>query len=268
MDDRVVNKNEWCILGLMRSGNHALINWIMNQTTERSCFFNNINLRKNPFVSLVEEKKLQEAYKLLNKGKKVYNFVEESQGNFEQKDYFIYSLEDPNFPAFLNSPFFKSRKPFVGKARVFYFILILRDIFNNFASRMKNRRNCNQNIISTWLNLAKEFVGETNFLSPKICVNFNEFFTDVKVRKKLASELGLKFDDKGIQNILPQYGGGSSFDGIKYQGKIFEMKVNERWRHYANIPLFKSLVKNKEVVRLNSLIFPETKQIIETIGGR
>jgi len=268
MGDHVVNKNEWCILGLMRSGNHALINWLMAQTTKRSCFLNNIDRKGNPFCSLCGNKNRQVAYILLNEEKKKYDFVKECEGKFEQKDYLIYSLEDPLLPSFLNKPFFKNRSAFVGSSEKFLYILILRDIFNNFASRSKNKRDCSSESINKWLALAKEFVDETNFLSSKFCINFNEFFKNRDYRRKISSELGLSFSDKGIQKIVPAFGGGSSFDGKKYQGKIFKMKVNERWRHYANISLFKSLVKNKEVVRLNSLIFPETKQIIETIGGR
>jgi len=268
MGDHIVNKNEWCILGLMRSGNHALINWLMAQTTKRSCFLNNIDRKGNPFCSLCGNKNRQVAYILLNEEKKKYDFVKECEGKFEQKDYLIYSLEDPLLPTFLNKPFFKNRSAFVGSSEKFLYILVLRDIFNNFASRLKNKRSCNQDAINMWIALAKEFVNETNFLSPKICVSFNEFFRSKDYRMKLSAKLGLKFRDDGIHTMVSAFGGGSSFDGIKYQGKIFEMKVNERWRHYANIPLFKSLIKNKEVVRLNSLIFPETKQIIETIEGR
>src|SRR3954454_14374775 len=46
-----VNRTEIRVVGMSRSGNHAIINWILAQSPGRTCFLNCAEPGCNPFVS-------------------------------------------------------------------------------------------------------------------------------------------------------------------------------------------------------------------------
>src|SRR3989344_6635871 len=123
-----VNKVEIRAVNLGRSGSHAVINWIINLSSGKVCFLNSAEPSKNPFL-LHAEKDL--------KGIGEKNFYRGKNGEITRKDLLIYSYEENELPEIFNAESAKNHDKFVGKSEKKYDILILRDPFNFFASRIK-----------------------------------------------------------------------------------------------------------------------------------
>jgi len=51
MTSSFVNKKELLVVAMKRSGHHAIINWILQNTQGKTCFLNDIPPRTNPFVT-------------------------------------------------------------------------------------------------------------------------------------------------------------------------------------------------------------------------
>src|SRR5690554_3224295 len=50
-ENTYTNRNELRVMGMSRSGNHAIINWILSQAKGRTCFLNCAEGKTNPFTS-------------------------------------------------------------------------------------------------------------------------------------------------------------------------------------------------------------------------
>src|SRR5690606_13680606 len=89
-NSQYVNRQELRVIGMSRSGNHAIINWILSQATGRTCFLNCAEGKTNPFTSARE---LHEglSYEV---NYPEFNWEQEQAGNFSQKDLLIHSYED------------------------------------------------------------------------------------------------------------------------------------------------------------------------------
>lgn len=143
-------------------------------------------------------------------------------------------------------------------------ILVIRDIFNFIASRVKSGRELTMedltenterlaNTIELWKTYAREYLGITGYLPKKVSVNFNKWFVDGEYRKVLSKMLRV---DRDISNwnTVSTYGGGSSFDNQNINAS--QMKVLERWRVYENIEAYRNLFLNDaELVSLSERIF-------------
>src|SRR3954452_23635037 len=86
-----VNETEIRVVGMSRSGNHAIINWILAQCRGRSCFLNCAEPGFNPFTSarpLTPE--------TTGRGASFEDFEIEAErrGRFSRKDLLIHSYED------------------------------------------------------------------------------------------------------------------------------------------------------------------------------
>lgn len=64
-------------------------------------------------------------------------------------------------------------------------------------------------------------------------INYNKWFIDYNYRRSIESDLSLIETDNGINKVM-EYGSGSSFDGLEYNGKASQMKTLERWLEYKN----------------------------------
>ncbi len=242
----IVNQKEIRIVGLRRSGNHAIINWIRKQATGKVRHLNNIPAQKNPYRVLYQHYP-KERLQL------------DAIGKFLKLDCLLYSYEDYALSQITDWRFEKKHELYFGRSSVRYDVIILRDPFNLIASRLKQGylkvKAPEQTIINLWLEYAKEFLGETQYLkNNKLCINYNRWFIDYKYRQQLATKLKLEFTDTGINEVKPQ-GGGSSFEGLKLNGKANEMKVLDRWKNFVYHPLYREVLNNQELIAYSEKIF-------------
>jgi hypothetical protein len=112
-----------------------------------------------------------------------------------------------------------------------------------------------QNMQDLWISYANEYLGKTNYLSHnKIVINYNRWCSDQTYRGQIASELNIKFTDQGF-NKISSVGGGSSFDGVKYNESAFMMDISGRWKNYTDDDRFLNLINDKKLARLSLAIF-------------
>jgi hypothetical protein len=264
-----VNQQEFRVVGMSRSGNHAIINWIFHQIKGRVCFLNCVEGKTNPFHSarpLCEEQVYEANYP-------EFVLAQEQAGNFSHKQALIYSYEDSFLGNVFHPSFEAAHNQFVGSSRQRFDLLILRDPFNLFASRLHSGIH-GKSIsadIRIWKQHAREFLGMRSHLihNPQV-ISYNAWYSDIEYRRHLAEQLGLSFTDHGI-NLVPEVGYGSSFDGHRYNGNARRMKVLERWMHCEQDPTYRKIFEDKTLVSLSRQIFghlPGTERIYQPARSR
>lgn len=214
---------------MRRTGNHIIINWLRNHCSD-SVFYNNIKLKKP-----VPDSRFPD----IDPSQKPNVFV-----SYEE-----YNLDIPSDSHFDNLGIFNKR----------YNIIILRDVFNLFASRLKHKGLRRETLIGKkkfirmWKNYAKEFLGDTNNVPDKLCINYNKWFSSFDYRRNLEKSLGFELCDDGLDDV-PVKGHGSSFDGKKFDGMGRYMKVKKRWKNMVSDKKYVSLF-NDDLISLNDRIF-------------
>ena len=229
----IVNEKEIRVVGLRRSGNHAIITWIRRHYPEYIYHLNNIPVKQNPYRFLAEHFPKD-------------NLKQEAKGNFTHKNCLIYSYENGALENIADPIFEAKHDIYLGKSRTRTDVLILRDPFNMFASmlaggektnsklRYMRIRKSEKNISQLWLDYAKEFLGETSYLkNNKLVINYNKWCLEENYRKQISKQLNLEFSDAGF-NIVKNIGGGSSFDGTKFSGESEKMDLMNRWKKYVD----------------------------------
>lgn len=227
---------DYFVFGMKRSGHHAIINWILNHY-DSFIYYNNCIIKNN---------KLHYTEK--------NGIIKNGTPPYEIK---LLSFEDrKNINQSSIKSISKIKKPIKN-------ILIIRDAYNNYASRFEkkiNKSNANwvknwhnYDDVEIWKNYAKEFIGETNYLNA-IKINYNLWFQDIEYRKEISKNFGV-FTDKGFEEV-PKFGNGSSFDYKKFDNHAQKMKVLERWKNFYNDSnYYKKIVLDKEIKELNEKIF-------------
>lgn len=232
---------------MMRSGHHAIINWLIAQLPEPFTFIN------DPL------------HPALNIGKK--NLTQE--GDL----YFLYNIED----RFIQDGIKESEECLhdysdIRKGKINN-VLILRDPFNLFASRYA-RETARKNLVSgekqhkeilncswsplggwtskkalqCWKNHAKEVENPTKI---NLIINYNQWVLSEDYRKSISKWFGLEFNDVNYGEIAVVQGEGSSFDGIK---KTNNNRVLNRYKRYIYDKYFMSLFDD-EIKDLANKIF-------------
>jgi len=170
---------------------------------------------------------------------------------------FVYNFED--FPVqFANTiPWEIAAR---GNSKKRLFILILRDPYNLFASRLIYNQqdqapmNVNREAVERWRAYARAFVHfEKHPQENILLINYNRWFTDEGYRRGIADRLGYVYSDKSLERVS-SFGGGSSFSGLSMNGSGRQLKVLERWKKFQNDPQFKVLF-DEETMRLAEEIF-------------
>ncbi len=255
--NQIINQKSIRVVGLRRSGNHAIINWIKKeheQHRKKVTFINNIPHDKNPYLHFYQNHLRYNKYP-----KTILKLKRQAKGWFDKVDCLIYSYEDYSLEQITNRLFEDKCDFYLGRANNKYDVIILRDPFNLLASRFKNQyfdtKSPCQNIIALWIAYAKEYLRETNFLkNTKICINYNHWTSNLDYRQEIAKILDIEFSDAGF-NDVQKNGGGSSFDGLKFKGKAQTMEVDTRWKYFQDNPFYLQLINNEELIEYSRKIF-------------
>lgn len=259
-----INQNEFRVVGMSRSGNHSIINWIIKQLQGRYCFLNCAEPKTNPFYTArpIESEDLEKTYKVNYQD---FDLAAEQRGDFSQKDCLIYSYEDCFLGMLKKKAFEKQHDVFVGSSKRRIDILIIRDPFNLFASRKRSGLFSDKYELSSkpvtsatakriWKQHAREASGEKSYLRQnRMVINFNYWVSNPEYRKKIVQALGLKLIDNSLGEVS-QVAGGSSFDGLRYINSADKMEVLDRWKHYAHDPDFQNFF-DEELIHFSLKIF-------------
>lgn len=215
---------DYLIFAMSRSGHHAVINWIMANTSKKVTHYNNCikgwdGGEINPLNGKVETKN--------GKG-----------GHITLRN--IEDMDTHNM----------TKIPNIGDYRI---ITINRDPLNWICSSIKNGGHTNVNLDKNWTNevghqmrdriSAYKSLMSISDLEEVIDINYNLWFSNEEYRKELAERLSLDSYNKGL-NQLSNWGGGSSFSkkNIKDGRKL---DVLNRWKSMSDNPRFKSLVDDE-----------------------
>lgn len=234
--------------GMKRSGNHAIIKWIMSGGN--FYFINNA-------APVVRE--------LAHAGHYAFPF---STGELMRKHSLRKFLRSGFKPtstiiSFEDWPISKNLLDTQNNCKN---ILILRNPENLFASRIKksfkidhiaypNRyNNVMKRSISIWEEHAAEFLSDTMYLDNCTCIYFDRWLTDNDYRCELANNLGIPNSD--MPDARSKEGGYSSFDGSLKVSEIGrkELLMRANKLSVTEKALFEEVMLNSNMVNLNQRI--------------
>ena len=266
-----INKCEIRIIGLQRTGNHAIINWIISQTPGRTFFLSDVRASENPYASMSE-------FEHYESGSLVtrltfweppaapidelcqHGYGREVAGSFSAKQLLIYNYEDQPLTRICSDYCEQNHDKWLGISHTRFDVLIVRDPFNLLASRLRMGSALSgikdyDRVKVLWKEYAREYLSMTRVLGGRpILVNFNEWFLSRTYRCELARTLNLVFSDAGVDHVAG-FGGGSSFDGFAFQGRAREMRILERWKAFADDDDYKALLGDGEMLDMSRAIF-------------
>jgi len=119
-----------------------------------------------------------------------------------------------------------------------------------------------------WLVIAKEFIGETNYLPQFVKIYYDDFFQSKEYRTAICGQIGGTYNENKLDYVT-RAGGFSSFDGDSYQGRGREMNVLQRWKqwkpeHFKYLKLLKEHPALEFYLK-NFDVSIEEKQFIDSI---
>jgi hypothetical protein len=216
---------DFLIAGTKRSGHHAVITWLASQMPETVRHYNDILYEPFSHGEVVCKSRPGDTY----------------IGNVEKRN--IYSMEDVPLSNLTN----------LHKSNL-TIVVVIRDIRNTLASDIKacNPKVVNKHLkklVGIWRGYVEGYLGS----SPEYFILFDRWFKDKSYRRKICYDLNVPFTDKGL-NKVPNYGGGSSFDLTKFNGKAQHMDVLNRWVRFKDHSLYKKYY-SPEIRKLNELIY-------------
>lgn len=230
------------IFGLRRSGNHAIIAWILSAFEDNSVYyFNDVlhdydKLYNTMMISCDDEKMGNAGCKLVQNPK--WN---------EHKRCIIQTYED--CPLTIINEIDKQNIP----AKYRFNILILRDIHNLVASRLELYRNgsifteVTQDLLSLWNDHAKEFL-QPNTIN--VCINYNKWNHDKIYRNNIAQQLNIQPREE--LKLTLRFGNLNDTTGSSFtDGKLY----NVRWHKYKNDPEFIQLLGDNRLFNIAAKIF-------------
>jgi hypothetical protein len=252
-------KKLFIVYGMKRTGNHAIINWLLEQ--DKFVFFNNIV----PIGPILDGKHAVPSPMDFNEWLHGSNFrenrivIDNLKKLFFRNRTMMVSLEDHDlkFRPFKNVPVEVKN------------ILLLRDPFNLLSSRIRKGSVLHRPLIyptemnvlmkrvpELWKSYAREFLGLTGYLDNKVSIYFNAWFSSESYRRETSQKLGFEFNDSKYSSVVKKSSGGSSFDGTSFNGHSNEMNVLNRGSQLSDSErkLLDELLQDKELHDLSLMV--------------
>jgi len=241
---------------MKRSGSHAIIHFIFRLYDEPKAFF----------AAQVPRRMVKPHKYWTDPDSKC--IVPEGFYEAEDRELSIISYEDPKMNSKLQGSWdaehglLPNDDYILGMSEKIIPILSIRDPFNMFASRFRDshyveRKNTKkrEHFKNMWKDHAKEYLGHTSVLpSNTVKINFNKWFSDINYRMWLADAIGKPFNEEGW-NIVTKEGKGSSFDRRQFENNADQMNLLSRWKKMRKDLAYRSIFKDKELIRLSEEIF-------------
>ena len=222
---------------LRRSGGHGVIAWLLGHHQAEKIHYNQCKPDGPSGDIFVME-----------------NMVARYPGVAQHKTFELASFEDHPLPNLRQ--FSQSEAPA---------ILLLRDPFNSFASRLQMMRKHLDKSSNTvpdhlrvdadrWKSYALEYMNAV-CLPHAIRVDFNQWYTCLEYRKHISDGLGWRFNDDGFASRVGwEYSRGSSFGDTDPS----RMDLLNRWRHFKDDAEFLAFFDD-DIFDLAKLIFDFTR---------
>lgn len=259
------NDLELRVFHTKRGGGHAVINWLAHASGRQVFHLNNVFGKPST---------------LRWRGQRIFQRMLEGDGGVYglelppgtgwrelaamHKQILLYNIENIELPRVAGIEMLNGgATAIIGESGERRTVTILRDAFNTFASvrRGKKRwqRRLNTFYKDHWKVYAREFLGESRHLpADTIHISYNHWFLSADYRREIATRFGFEDTEKGLDEV-PEYGGGSSFEGREFQNKASAMDVLNRWRHFEDDPVYLRALDD-ETIELSNRIFGDVTE--------
>lgn len=248
---------EFSVFAQMRSGHHAVINWMRFKLPGLHVFLNAALTGQNPLAScsIIQSRIGLHTRDIRARKTLLYPLI---YGKIARS--VIYNYEE-------QLPGNESSHTHFGHGNKLRQIVVLRHPANLLASRWKwelthsarfeeiTKAELSRRLeltIETWAQFAEMYLQPRN-----TSIYYDRWFSDPHYRVALSAELGLS-DAEPSRNEIARWGPGSSFDGVSLSDPS-QLKVLARWREYEDEPLFARCLKTPKVKRLLARIDPESE---------
>jgi hypothetical protein len=279
-----INKKAIQIFGIRRSGNHAVISWILEHHQGILVHLNDVkNFHPDPYQSFSQihvkgipywrcRPRIPSYVNHRFRGDDFYRFGRWAPGlnidyikNVHPKKCLIISHEDYSTEDDFLEQLSKKYDKYLGQTDQYFKVVLMRDAFNQFASLIKAGF-IDEDTIDHYIELYKKYskivikeISGTHYNTHKsarsfIFINYNKWFYDNLYRQNLARELGFQTSGEAYKKI-PVQGGGSTFNGIELDGKAENLKVLERWKDLVNHPLYQKVLSDDELRQYSDHLF-------------
>jgi hypothetical protein len=249
---KALTDNEIHIIGIQRTGQHAITSWIIGHFNKcyyknnMSTFYDNVNVSLEP------------PFWFFEKGKDDWDVI--NSFDIKENDAFIMGTEIslPKIKLNKNLEVRKNELCYINNCKKFSInsknLMVLRNPYNHYASilnwkRNKRLRDPNQ-FIKVWLSYVNEILNEGSSINNKIVVIYDKWFSSIDYRKSISQQLGLNFSDARLNTVMKigiNKSWGSSFDGMNYKNKAQNMDVLNRYKDFIDDEKFKIVYNNIEI---------------------
>lgn len=232
-------KHEIRVIGIRRSGSHAIINWLSSLLEAPFLFFNNADPHTDP--SLTARQAFGPKFTMRNQvtdGSPCDNVIV-SYEEICAMD--LFPLDRLTCRCYRSSDTVN--------------IVILRDVFN-MASSLLSMRGLGvstmaelEPFIEKWKDYYRLFHDNTSVR----LVLFNRWFRSFDYRFSIASSMNMNIEKEDVSTVL-NFGGGSSFENQKNSNGS-EFKVLERWKGLQGTEVLQRLMGDKELLDMTRALF-------------
>jgi hypothetical protein len=250
-----VNRRFVRLLGMRRSGNHAIISWLIKSVGGECLHLNNVTVGKNGY-------RHRDIFPERNDSDEVKQRIHASRFRaFSPLDLLSISYEDHSTAEFLADGANPRTPDYYGPFGTRRDVLLMRDAFNLFASRIRSgkipTKLAAMDQKAMFIDHARTFLRERDG-DRLVCVSYNEWFSDEAYRASIQRRLGIE-PQEVERDTVTGHGGGSSFQKRSMDGRASEMDVLARWRSMENDPAFRELFADGELARLSDAIFGDVR---------
>jgi hypothetical protein len=291
-----VNELELRVFGPVRSGNDAIIHWIVSlYPNEKACFLNNpehggadpyLTCRQMEHYGFAPEATVEE---IRGTPKRLLLYAYEDRKHLQKANtVFLDGVFDPAFEA--------CREAYLGRSRKQRNVLIIRDPFNCFASRMMQVRERGskgginddfKQMAENWKAVARRAL-ENDPDNDDLVILYNHWVGNKLYRKKLAATLGGRYAKDDLDSESLDAGGspfGESDKKPKALGRLLrgwhalslrglrllawvsrspmpvvvdtDNDLYKRWRMLRKDAQYRELFKDPELLQLSRALFGE-----------
>ncbi|WP_299852650.1 hypothetical protein [uncultured Roseovarius sp.] len=235
-----VNSVEICVLGMRRSGNHAVIHWlemIGTQSPGVVVHLNNLAPGDNGYRHRIwyPEPLSADQHDIFRKGRR------KSLGAGDV-GLLIRSYEDISYDAFTSD---QNRPFFYGGTKKKISLVIVRDPANLFASRLK----------SGFTQTKVDGVGQEQLYLDTLkkaksdpdtkILFFNDFVRNPEYRRRLLADMEIDAEDRDPTAKMSGYGGGSSFQ----ESEVSIGKLTARYEAMLDNAEFEKILTNPQIIQ-------------------
>ena len=227
----MIGRTVYNFAGIRRSGIHAVMQWMMAGLDAPTAWWNNCNAERSHYMR-----------RNATKAALSDNF-DSAKGPDEN---IIFGFEDVPLVKLHNAPLSRH----IPRNRTIN-VLLLRDPYNMTASRMERQKRRNAKAKHRYCpNRGLQLWRAYAMADGWVTMSFNRLRTEPGHRRQIADLLDMQRVPEWPQSIS-HYGKGSSFTGMKMDGRASDMPLDERWKAFADDPKFLKLTGGDDLDTLS-----------------